>query len=56
MRPKRKLKTKSKKFQIRLEPGEHRAMMIMSDRQQITMSAFVANYIRHEAKRQGIKL
>ncbi len=50
------MKTKSKKFQLRLEPGEYRALMIMSDRKQISMSAFVANYIRHEAKRQGIKL
>lgn len=56
MRAKRKLKTKSVKFQIRLEPGEYRAMMMIADRRQISMAALLANFIRHEAKREGIKL
>ena len=56
MHRKSKIRTKAKRFQLRLEPGEYRALMMMSDRERISMSAFVANHIRHEAKKQGIKL
>ena len=56
MRAKRKLKTKSVKFQIRLEPGEYRALMTIADRRQISMAAFLANHIRHEAKKEQIKI
>lgn len=50
------MRRKIKKFQLRLEPGEYRAMMIVANRRQLSMSAFLVNYIRQEAKKEKIKL
>lgn len=48
------MKTKSKKFQMRLSAAEYRALMLMSHRDGVSMSAYVANFIRNEAKKKGI--
>lgn len=48
------MKTKSKKFQMRLSAAEYRALMLMSHRDGISMSAYIANHIRREAKKKGI--
>lgn len=45
---------KGKKLNLRLTEHEHRALMLMADREGISMTALIVNHIRHEAKKKGI--
>ena len=51
-----KTKSKTKRFEIRLEPGEYRALKLIAARDGVSMSALVANHIRQMAKDKGIPL
>jgi predicted HicB family RNase H-like nuclease len=48
------MKTKSKKFQMRLNAAEYRALMLLAAREGVSMSAYLANHVRHQAKKKGI--
>jgi len=48
------MKRKDKKFQMRLPATEYRALMILAERDGVSMSAYLANHIRSQAKKKGI--
>lgn len=48
------MKTKSKTFQMRLQASEYTALKLLAARQGVSMTAFLANHIRHQAKKKGI--
>lgn len=48
------MKTKSKRLNMRLSNAEHRALALLAAREGVSMSAYLANHIRREAKKKGI--
>ena len=50
------MKTKLKKFQMRLSEQEYQALMKLADRDGIKMSAYLLNYVRAQAHKKGIPI
>jgi predicted HicB family RNase H-like nuclease len=50
------MKKKSKKFQMRLDAHEYRALMLLAAREGVSMSAYLVNYVRSQAKNKGIPI
>lgn len=48
------VKTKDKKFQLRMFVRDYKLLKALADGERISMSAYVAGLIRQEAKKQGI--
>lgn len=48
------MKTKSKKFQLRLYLADHKALKALAAGEGLSMAAYLARLIRREAKKQGI--
>ena len=48
------MKTKSKKFQMRLSPEELSALYRLAQRDGVSASSWLVNHIRAEAKKRGI--
>jgi len=48
------MKGKSKKFNMRLSPKEYRALMLLATRKGVSMSAYLVDHIREQAKKTGI--
>jgi len=48
------MRTKSKKFQIRMFVADHKALKALAAGDGLSMSAYLAKLIREEAKKQGI--
>jgi len=48
------MRTKDKKFQIRMFLSDYKALKALAAGEGLSMSAYVAKLIRHEAKKQGI--
>lgn len=46
---------KSMKFQMRMHGDDHRLLMSMADLDRLSMSEWIHNQIRAEAKRRGLK-
>lgn len=49
------MKRKTKKFQMRMEPEDHRLLMKMAGLDHVSMAEWIQNQIRAEAKRRKIK-
>ena len=49
------MKTKTKKFQMRLSPDEISTLYKLAEREGVSSSAWLVNRIRAEAKKKGIR-
>ncbi len=49
------MKRKTKKFQMRMHPDDHRRLMKLADLEHLTMAEWLQNAIRNAAKREKIK-
>lgn len=49
------MRRKSKKFQMRIHPDDHRRLMQLADRDGLTMAEWITKAIRDEAKRRNLK-
>jgi predicted HicB family RNase H-like nuclease len=49
------MKRKTKKFQMRMHPDDHRLLMKLADLEHITMAEWLQKTIREAAKRSKIK-
>ena len=50
------MKTKTKKFQMRLSPEVLSALYKLAEAEKLSASAYLERYIRDRAKAKGIKL
>lgn len=48
------MRTKTQRLQIRMFIADHKALKALADGEGLSMSAYLAKLIRHEAKKQGI--
>ena len=49
------MRRKSKKFQMRMHPDDHRRLMKLADLEGISMAEWIQQAIRNEAKRRKVK-
>lgn len=49
------MKRKTKKFQMRMKPADHRLLMKMANQDRLNMSEWLEEQIRNEAKRRKLK-
>jgi predicted DNA binding CopG/RHH family protein len=54
MSEKRKIRTKDKVLTIRIREADHRALKALAAAEGLSMAAYLARYVRREAKKQGI--
>ena len=48
------METKSKHFDMRIEPSTNRALTTLAKRKGVSKSQYLVNYIRDQAKKKGI--
>jgi len=49
------MRRKTKKFQMRMKPDDHRLLMQMANQDRLNMSEWLEEQIRKEAKRRKLK-
>jgi len=49
------MRRKTKKFQMRMHPDDHRRLMQLADRDNMSMAEWIQKAIRDEAKRRKLK-
>lgn len=49
------MKRKTKKFQMRMHPEDHRLLMKLADRDGVSMADWIAGQVRREAERRKMK-